>query len=332
MFIGVGESALTPTAMSLLADRFPAQRLGFAAGIYYMGIPLGVGLSLLVAGYLGPAIGWRNCFYLLGGLGITLAVFTLFIRETRPGRRAVLTGPEQRSVSPRSFLNIMTTLVRALRTCPALSLTIAGGVSFHFIVGAAVFDQLWFVQERGFERAQIAQLTGWIGMVAGVLGNLFGGIGSDLWLRRTGQGQPTFLFWVTLILAPILITYRLVSPETPWFSLGIFCSFFLLGSFYGPTFSTVQELVPPQIRGTIIGFYILMLNIVGLGFGITAGGLLVDLLIARDAGQPYTTMLLGFTFLSLLAIPLFYAAGKRFTTDRARLFALETEEGEEGTG
>ena len=60
MFIGIGESALTPTSMSLLSDRFPLSRLGFASGFYYMGVPIGVGVSLLIAGYLGPAIGWRN--------------------------------------------------------------------------------------------------------------------------------------------------------------------------------------------------------------------------------------------------------------------------------
>ena len=54
MFIGVGESALTPTSMSLLSDRFPAEPLGFASGFYYMGVPIGVGASLLIAGYLGP--------------------------------------------------------------------------------------------------------------------------------------------------------------------------------------------------------------------------------------------------------------------------------------
>ena len=69
MFIGVGESVLTPTSMSLMADRFPPNKLGFAAGFYYMGVPVGVGISLLVAGYLGPAIGWRNCFYALGVIG-----------------------------------------------------------------------------------------------------------------------------------------------------------------------------------------------------------------------------------------------------------------------
>ena len=58
MFIGVGESVLTPTAMSMLADRFPQSKLGFASGFYYMGVPIGVGVILLIAGYMGPAIGW----------------------------------------------------------------------------------------------------------------------------------------------------------------------------------------------------------------------------------------------------------------------------------
>ena len=83
MFIGVGESVLTPTSMSLLADRFPKERLGFAAGFYYMGVPVGVAVSLLVAGYLGPSLGWRNCFYILGGIGMVLALFMLFVPESK---------------------------------------------------------------------------------------------------------------------------------------------------------------------------------------------------------------------------------------------------------
>jgi MFS family permease len=67
--IGIGESALTPSAMSLLADRVHPSRMGLASAIYYMGVPIGTGAGLLIAGYLGPAIGWRNCFYVLGAVG-----------------------------------------------------------------------------------------------------------------------------------------------------------------------------------------------------------------------------------------------------------------------
>ncbi len=322
MFIGIGESIMTPTSMSLLADRFPSERLGFASGFYYMGVPIGVGASLLVVGYLGPAIGWRNCFYLLGAIGVVLAIVMLFMRET-PRRHLMGVEP---GAHRQSFGEIMRTLFAALRTSPALLMTISGGVAFHFILGAATFDQLWYVQERGFERAEIAQITGWIGIVAGLLGNLFGGIGGDWFLRRTGVGRPMFLFWIMLLLAPVSLAYRLVPPDTVWFWLGVFIGFFQLGCFYGPTFSTVQELVPPQIRATVVALYILLLNMAGVAIGVSAAGVYIDWLIARGAEQPYTVALLWFTVISFSAIPLFFFAGRRYERDRERLFrAVEGE-------
>ena len=96
MFIGVGESVLTPASISMLADRFPAARMGFVSGFYYMGVPIGVGVSLLVAGYLEPVVGWRNCFYMLGGLGVVLAACMLLVRETRDP------APDSRTPSPES--------------------------------------------------------------------------------------------------------------------------------------------------------------------------------------------------------------------------------------
>jgi MFS family permease len=313
MLIGVGESILTPTSMSMLADRFPAHKLGFASGFYYMGVPIGAGLSLLIVGYLGPAIGWRNCFYLLGAMGVLLAVAMLFVKET-PRKHVLSAGrPKLRDIARTAFA--------AMKASPALRLTIMGGVAVHFILGAATFDQLWFVQERGFERAEIARYTGWIGMIGGVLGNLFGGIGSDVFLRRTGLGRPMFLFWVMLLLFPIGLMYRLVDPDSVWFFVGVFVGYFQLGSFYGPTFSTVQELVPPEIRATVVAFYILTLNLVGLGIGITAGGYLIDYLMAAKVAEPYTWTLVIFTVFSGLSIPLFYLAGRRFAHDRDALFA-----------
>ena len=314
MLIGVGESIMTPTAMSLLADKFPASRLGFASGFYYMGVPIGVGSSLLIVGYLGPAIGWRNCFFLLGAIGVFMALVMLFFKE--PPRKMRQAEP---SAEQQTFAEIIATLGRALRQSPALLLTILGGVVLHFILGASTFDQLWYVNELGFERAEIARITGWIGVVAGVLGNLCGGLGSDAFLKRTGLGRPMFLFWVMLLLAPLNITYRLVDGDSIWFWIGVFVGFFQLGCFYGPTFSTVQELAPGRIRATVVAFYLLLLNLVGMGIGVTLGGVCIDWMLEQGVARPYTWTLLVFTLVSLISIPLFYAAGRRFQRDRNAL-------------
>ena len=327
MFIGVGESVLTPASMSMLSDRFPAQRMGFASGVYYMGVPIGVGASLLVGGYLEPLVGWRGCFYILGGVGIGLAAVMLFVRESPRQHIAAAATPE--ASDPGSFREIVGSLLDALRASPALLATMAGGVAFHFILGAAAFEQLWFVQERGFDRSEILRWTGWTGMVAGVAGNLFGGMAGDAFQRRTGLGRPMFLVWVAVFLTPIGFFYRLADPGSVWFWVGVAAGYFQLGTFYGPTFATVQELVPPRIRGTVVALYILLLNFVGLGIGITGGGYMIDGLAAAGHASPYTTTLLVFTAMSALAIPCFWIAGRRFEQDKANLYArVEAAEGQ----
>ena len=317
LFIGVGESIMTPTSMSLLADRFPSSRLGFASGVYYMGVPVGVAASLIIVAYLEPILGWRGCFYALGGVGVLLALVMLFLKET-PRKHEVEAAEQVEKPSVREILQI---LWAALRSSPALTMTIGGGVAFHFILGAATFEQLWFVEERGFDRTEIAELTGWIALAGGILGNLFGGVGGDVFLRKTGMGRPMFLFWIMLILTPLTIAYRFVDPGSFMFLLGIFLGYFQLGCFYGPTFSTVQELVPPQIRGTLVAFYILSLNLVGLGIGVTGAGYAIDWMAESGVAEPYTVTLVVFSIISALAIPLFYFAGRRFEQDRAALYA-----------
>ena len=313
-FIGVGESILTPTSMSMLSDSFPANRMGFAAGVYYMGVPIGVGISLLIVGFLGEPLGWRNCFYILGGIGAVLGIVAFFFKD-RP-RKHLIDNPDEVNLS---YSEIVSTLRQALTSSNALILTIAGGVLYHVALGAAVFEQLWYAQERGFERSEIAQLTGIIGVVAGLAGNLFGGLMSDWWLKTFNQGRPMFLFWLTLLLLPLGIIYRFVEPNTFIFWLGVIIGYFQLGCFYGPTFSTVQELVPPKIRATVVAFYILCLNLIGLTFGSLGGGIFTDLLRSFDVTEPYTIMLVTFSLIAGLAIPCYYFGGKIYESDRKRL-------------
>ncbi len=317
IFIGVGESILTPTSMSLLSDSFPSKRMGFAAGFYYMGVPIGVGVSLLIAGYLGESLGWRNCFYLLGGIGLALGLSALLFKD-RP-RKNIKEDEPQQTLSKDTTLEIVKTLYKALSTSSALRFTILAGVFYHIVLGASGFEQLWLVQERGFERSNIAQIVGWIGVFAGMAGNLIGGILSDWWQENTDQGRPMFLFWLALLTLPIGIYYRFVEPGTFIFWVGIVIGYFQLGCFFGPTFSTVQELVPDRIRATVVAFYILTLNLIGLTIGSWGGGVCADWMEAANFQEPYTMMLVVFSIISIISIPCYYMAGKRYKEDKVVL-------------
>ena len=306
MLIGVGESTLSPAAISMLADKFPVVKRGFASGFYYMGVSVGFGASLLVAGYLGPALGWRMCFYLLGGIGVLLSIAILFVTDV-PRRQSTLTNTEQNKQNIKTKLK---ELFKSLRASPAICLTIAGGMCVHFMFGANAFDQLWYVQERGYDRALIAQTTGWFGVVGGVSGNLIGGIGSDYWKKITNKSRLSFLFWTLLLLAPINIYYRIADPGSVLFWLGVFFTFFQLGVMYGPVYATLQELAPPHICSSTVAFNILMSSVVGVGMSITASGFLIDYFAGQQVASPYSLSLLVFTILSMVSIPVFYFAVK----------------------
>lgn len=288
--------------------------MGLASGIYYMGVPIGTGAGLLIAGYLGPAIGWRNCFYVIGIAGLALSLAFLFVREPRPKREA------HHAKGPGLAVQIGLLSV-ALKRSPALVATMCGGVALHVGIGAAQFDQLWFVAERGFERGEIARLSGYVTVVAGVAGNLLGGYIGDWWQTHMKSGRPMMLAWMMLLLIPLTFVYRLVSPDSPIFLIGMGIGVFQLAAFYGPTFSTVQELAPPSARATVTGFYILCLNVIGLGIGNTGAGWAIDHFRAAGVTQPYTASVLVFLGISALAIPSFFLAGRWSKRDVAQIAA-----------
>lgn len=98
VFVGVGEATLTPAAISLIGDAFPAPRLGLAIGIYYAGIPLGLAVALISSSFIAPRYGWRVAFYALGIIGL-LATSFLFLLKEPARRRSLLVQPGRTSNS-----------------------------------------------------------------------------------------------------------------------------------------------------------------------------------------------------------------------------------------
>ena len=316
MFIGVGESILTPAALSLLGDRFPVRWQGLVVGIYGMGVSIGLAASLFVVAYVEPWLGWRGCFYALGAIGLILALLMLFLKETPRKVSASELAAAQTSFSLKATLSSLRELLIA---SPSLSATIFGSMLFSLILGASGFEQLWLVQERDFDRSEIAAITAWISIFAGILGSLFGGYGGDLFLRWTGIGRPSFLALIMICVAPMTLAYRMVDPDSLWFWAGVFAMYFQIGCFYAPAFATIQELVPANKRATVFGFVVLMIQLVGAGIGNATAGLMIDKLQQAGVAEPYSVTLIVYTVISLLSAPLFILAGRRFENDIQRI-------------
>jgi len=52
---------------------------------------------------------------------------------------------------------------------------------------------------------------------------------------------------------------------------------FSVSSFYGPTFSTLQDLTPVRLRGVMTGLLLVACNPLGLGIGALMTGVLSDI-------------------------------------------------------
>jgi len=305
LFIGVGESCLSPTSMSLLSDLYPSRRRGLVTAIFYLGPPLGAGGSFIIAGVLGPQIGWRNCFLIMGALGLILALPLLLMKDAPRGAKDTLADNDYgNDAGNESWRHLFTTLKQS----PALMLTMLGAIFLHVPIGAANFSQLWLVRERGFETSEIATLYGILFIIFGTLGTLLGGFLGDWYHARYKGGRVRFLAFLMLALTPLLLGYRLVEPSSPFFYVGMCTGFFLMSAFYGPAFSSIQDLSPARMRARMTAILLVACNLIGLGLGAVITGVMSDLLQGAAVANSLTWSLLTADILSLLTIPTFLLA------------------------
>ncbi|MFZ6746708.1 MFS transporter [Undibacterium sp. JH2W] len=304
MFTGVGEATLTPAALGLLGDKFESQQRAFAAGFYYLGAPIGIGSAFIIAGTLGAAIGWRNCFFTLGALGMVLTALLFLLGEPR-NEQAKPDTAVQRPVSA-----VFAEILQTLRASPALCLLILGGVLVIFAQGAFVLDQLWLVQERHLDRQYAQQLAGMMFIAGGVLGALLGGYLADRLQARRAGGRLWFLALIYLIGVPIGYVYRLLDSSGTTFYICMFIGSMMITIGYGPLFASLQDLVPRQLSSTMTGFMILCMTLFGTSLGNLAVGWLADVFRAAAYSTPITKAVMLSMTPWLLAIPCFVIAAR----------------------
>lgn len=319
-FVALGEATLSPSALSMLSDAFPDKRRGLASGLFYLGIPLGAGGSLLVAGLLGPILGWRNCFLILGGLGVLASLAVLLLRD--PPRRSATAA----AVKPPPLSRAAADVIALLKRSVALRYLLIGATLVIFSQGALVLDQAWLVEERGYQVSRAQTTFGLLFLLAGVCGAAIGGQLSDLCQQRFQGGRLLFLGIGFAIIGPISITYRLLSPDTPLFYFTAAIGSLAIMLPFGAIISAASELAPARSRATVIALTILVMALFGTAGGNAFAGWLSDQFIAAGHAQPLTWALMATSAVSLLAVPMFLLGALRYQRGVEVAHALENAE------
>ncbi|MFO1219476.1 MAG: MFS transporter [Burkholderiaceae bacterium] len=303
--VASGEAALVPAAVSLLAELFAASRRGGAVGVFFMGIPLGIGFSFLLAGTIGATQGWRSTFVLLGAVGVVIALPLLLL----PDRRGAGDGAgEAKPGAP--FARQVRDVLATLRATPAVAWTIVGFVLVHMAFAGLSFAQLWLVRERGFDAAGIARQIGALQLAFGALGSVAGGVLSDRVAHRIKGGHAGFLVALVLLCGPLMIAYRLVPAGSALFYAGMCAGFFLPLATYGPANALIQGLTPDRMRSTVTGLTMMLINIVAIAIGNLAVGAVSDRLASAGSGDSLTVVLLATDVLAIASAAFFALAAR----------------------
>jgi predicted MFS family arabinose efflux permease len=302
LLVATGEAALVPAAVSLLIDLFQARRAGTAVGLFFMGIPLGIGLSFLLAGTLGASHGWRDTFFMLGVIGVVIGLPMLLLQDKRG-----VHGDAERGAP---FAQQLRNVIAALRATPTVLLTITGFVLVHFAFVGLAFAQLWLVRERGFDAAAIARQIGGLQIVFGILGAVVGGVLSDRLARRIKGGHAGFMVLLIAICGPLMVAYRFAPAGSALFYIGMCAGFFLPLAAYGPSLALIQGLTPDRMRSTVTGFTMLLINVFAIAIGNLAVGTVSDSMTAAGSTHALTAVLLA-TDVLVMGAALFFILAAR---------------------
>lgn len=312
-FVASGEAALVPAAVALLAELFSERKRGTAMGLFFMGIPLGIGCSFLLAGSFGATHGWRTTFYALGIIGVAIALPLALLKEDR----SQLT-PQERGAA---FLPQVLAVLRIVRGTRALGFTIIGIVLVHLVFASFSFTQLWLVNERGMNAAGIATRIGALQLLFGTLGAVAGGVMGDRAAMRLRGGHASFMALLVVICAPFMLAYRFVPAGSPLFYIGMCAGFFLPLALYGPGITAITNLTPQKMRSTVTGFTMLSINVFAIAIGNMAVGLGADYFIKAGVSAPLTGVLVTTDTLAISSA-LFFALAAR-ASRRQRAVTLE---------
>ena len=182
---GIDDSAY-PGIYSLLSDYFGPRLRGRIFGALQTAMPFGYMGGLLLATALGGRLGWRNVFYLTGGLGIVLAVIIFFaVREAPRGGAE----PEMAGLDEVPTFRFEWPVVRRLLQSRSMGLIFLQGFFGLFPWNVLTY---WFFRyletERGYTSGE-ATVTMMIAIVALASGYVVGGSVGDRLFRSRLNGR-----------------------------------------------------------------------------------------------------------------------------------------------
>ena len=304
--VAIGEAVLTPAAISLIADLFPANRRLTPTAVYTsVGTVTGMTAAAIGAAFLtlatllSPSFGemppWRLTLVLVGLPGVLIAlIFAFATAEPERGQSTVVVTDTIKTA-------IKGELLSHLRAHGYFYAALFGAVGLSVTIAYSLIGWVPTLLTRKFalEPVHAGYLFGVIGAIAGAIGTL----GTPQLLSLLKKAGRTDGILIAALLMCIVATPSVIvaalAPTLTIFVIGLSIAMIALPGLTLLPSLVVQQLSPARQRAQLVAIFLLISNLLGLGVGPTLTGFLTDTFF-KDNGSTGASL----AAMSIVALPL----------------------------
>ncbi|MET0545918.1 MAG: MFS transporter [Caulobacterales bacterium] len=266
-------AALTPAALSIIADYRHTGERARAIGIFSLGIPIGLMAGGLLSSWITQEYNWRIACFAIGAPGVVMAfLFRAVISKGRPRHEPITHDDHELHTAP---------LGPRSKKPSLLHLTI--GLTLVAFVGFAFFKFMLALLARNYPLSdmQAGALAALINGLGGALGIYAGGALAQRWTVRDFRFQARIPAMVC-VLAAVVFALALIQGALWLLSALMVLGIILLCMSFAPAFASILDAAPYESRAMSVGWTMFFIGIVGMGLGPLALGIVSNKFAAAN--------------------------------------------------
>lgn len=269
--VAVGEAGCVPPAFSLISDYFPRDERPRAISIYLLGTPLSFLIGYFAAGWISQVYGWRRMFALMGVPGLVLGIMAwVLLREPRVRRLLPPGGTNQERAQGVLQLTKALWSNKTFRHLLAMQC-----INYFFGNGIVQWQPAFFIRSYALKTGSLGTWLALVYCVGGVVGTYGGGY---LATRYAAANERLQLQVMAILNAIFGVVYALIYISTNlYISFGLMLLATIGGSLVqGPLWATIQTVTRDNMKATSTAVVYLFANLIGMGLGPLAVGIISD--------------------------------------------------------
>ncbi len=263
--LGIGEASLGIYAPALLSDFYPEEQRNRILTIFYVAIPVGAAIGVLMGETVGARYGWRMPFYVSAVPGLLIALLILiFLKEPPRGASEARTEDSAVATTPKSFGETVSESLRMiaeLAVNPRYMYATLGMAMVTFSLGGISAWMPSFLERKGFSPDSVGTIFGAIIAGGGLGGTAVGGWLAQRWLRTNHRALYLVSAWSAALTVPPALICFFGPRSTMLPALTVAMFLIMLGT--GPLNAAIVNAVPAGVRSSAIAIELLLIHALG---------------------------------------------------------------------